>query len=50
VYGKAGEYGLVPVYWDNGAFTGDGDKFGLINRKTGKPYSKESEDVIKAMV
>jgi endoglucanase len=50
VYGKAREYGLVPVYWDNGAITGEGDKFGLINRKTGKPYSKESEAVIKAML
>lgn len=52
VYRKAKEYGLVPVYWDNGATaeSEDGEKFGLINRKTGKPNNKESEDVIKAMV
>ena len=49
IYGRAREYGLVPVYWDNGAFSGKGDKFGLINRKTGKPANKESEAVIKAM-
>jgi len=51
VYGKAREYGLVPVYWDNGAGAAskDGEKFGLINRKTGKPNSKESETVLKAM-
>jgi len=51
VYAKAREYGLVPVYWDNGATaeSEDGEKFGLINRKTGKPNSAESEAVLKAM-
>jgi len=51
VYGKAKEYGLVPVYWDNGATAAseDGEKFGLIDRTTGKPNSKESEKIIKAM-
>ena len=49
VYGKAREYGLVPLYWDTGAFTGQGEKFGLFNRRTGKPNSTESEAVIKAM-
>jgi len=51
VYAKAKENGLVPVYWDNGATASseDGEKFGLINRKTGKPNSIESEDIIKAM-
>ncbi|MCL2721145.1 MAG: glycoside hydrolase family 5 protein [Treponema sp.] len=52
VYSKAREYGLVPVYWDNGATAAseDDEKFGLINRKTGKPNSSESEAVIKAMM
>ena len=52
VYKKAKEYGLVPVYWDNGAAetSEDGEKFGLINRKTGKPNSPESEEVLKAMI
>jgi endoglucanase len=51
VYSKAKEYGLVPVYWDNGATaeSEDGEKFGLINRKTGKPFCQESEAVLKAM-
>lgn len=51
VYNKAKEYGLVPVYWDNGAtaVSEDDEKFGLINRKTGKPNSKESEDILKVM-
>jgi endoglucanase len=52
VYGKAKEYGLVPLYWDNGATatSEDDEKFGLLNRKTGKPNSKECEDVIRAMI
>jgi endoglucanase len=52
VYGKAKEYGLVPVYWDNGAFatSEDDEKFGLINRKTGMPNTKESEALINALV
>jgi len=52
VYGKAKEYGLVPIYWDNGAtaLSEDGEKFGLIDRKTGKANSKDSEEIIGAMV
>jgi len=49
VCSKAKEYGLVPVYWDCGEVTGDGEKFGLINRYNGKPNSPESEKIIKAM-
>jgi len=51
VYKKAKEYSLVPVYWDNGAGADseDGEKFGLINRKTGKPNSQQSAEVLKAM-
>jgi endoglucanase len=50
VYGEAKKYGLVPFYWDNGAFTGTGEKFGLVNRATGKPYSDEAKAVIETMV
>jgi endoglucanase len=51
VYSKAKEEGIVPVYWDNGATASseDGEKFGLINRKTGKPFSDESEVILKVM-
>jgi len=50
VYGKAKENGLVPIYWDNGAFSGNGEKFGLLNRSNGQPNSEESEACIKAMI
>ena len=51
IYSKAKEYGLVPFYWDNGAAetSEDGEKFGLINRKTGKPNNDESDKIIKAI-
>ncbi|MDR2071393.1 MAG: glycoside hydrolase family 5 protein [Treponema sp.] len=50
VYGKAHELGLVPIYWDNGAFGSGGENFGLFNRTTGEPYSEETDGVIKAMI
>jgi len=50
VFGKARENGLVPIYWDNGATSGNGEKFGLFNRRTGQPNSEESEACIKAMI
>lgn len=31
---KAKEIGVPCVWWDNGAFTGTGENFGLLNRKT----------------
>ncbi|MDR3021057.1 MAG: glycoside hydrolase family 5 protein [Treponema sp.] len=49
VYGKAKEYGLVPIYWDTGDFSGEGEKFGLFDRMTGKPNSDESAEVLKAI-
>jgi endoglucanase len=49
VYSKAKEYGLVPLYWDTGDHTGEGEKFGLFDRRTGKPNSSESAAVIAAM-
>ena len=50
VYAVAKRYGLIPIYWDNGSITGRGEKFGLISRATGKPFSPEAEAVIKAMI
>ncbi len=50
VFGKAKENGLVPIYWDNGATSGNGEKFGLFTRSNGQPNSPESEACIKAMI
>jgi len=50
VFDKAKENGLVPIYWDNGVSSGNGEKFGLFNRRNGQPNSEESEACIKAMV
>jgi len=50
VFGKAKENGLVPIYWDNGATSGNGEKFGLFTRSNGQPNSDESKECIKAMI
>jgi endoglucanase len=52
VFGKAKEYGLVPIHWDNGVYraANAGDQFGIINRSTGQPNSDESRDLIEAMM
>jgi endoglucanase len=50
VYGKAHDLGLVPIYWDNGAFDSDGENFGLFYRDDGEPNSPESQMVIETMV
>jgi len=50
VFATAKKYGLVPVYWDNGLTRGNGEKFGLFDRRTGKPNSQDSEALIKMMV
>jgi len=50
IFGTAKKYGLVPIYWDNGSVTGNGEKFGLIDRETGKPNSQESDTLIKLMI
>jgi endoglucanase len=50
VFATAKKYTLVPVYWDNGAVTGEGEKFGLFDRRTGEPNSEDSEDIIKLMI
>lgn len=44
---KAKEYGVPCVWWDNNAFTGDGENFGLFNRRTMEfPY----KDLLDAMM
>jgi endoglucanase len=50
VFGTAKKYGLVPIYWDNGSVRGNGEKFGLIDRRTGQPSSEESDTLIKLMI
>ncbi|MDR0302263.1 MAG: glycoside hydrolase family 5 protein [Treponema sp.] len=50
IYGTAKKYGLIPIYWDNGSVIGNGEKFGLIDRRNGQPNSPESDTLIKAMI
>jgi endoglucanase len=50
VYARAAENSLVPVYWDNGLFSGSGEKFGLFDRNTGKVNSDESQAVVNAIM
>jgi endoglucanase len=50
IFATAKKYGLVPIYWDNGVTTGNGEKFGLLNRNTGQPNSDESKACIEAMI
>lgn len=50
VFSIAKNYGLVPLYWDNGNFTGKGERFGLFDRRSGRPNSDESNACIQAMI
>jgi len=50
VFSKAKENGLVPIYWDNGAISGNGEKYGLFDRLTGKPNSTDSSALINIMI
>ena len=50
IFSTAKKFGMVPIYWDNGATTGNGEKFGLFNRGTGFPNSEESAYLIEAMI
>ena len=45
----ARDNGIVPVYWDNGTITATGEKFGLIARDTGAPYSANEAEILQAM-
>lgn len=35
----AKDYGIIPVAWDNNGVEGSGELYGLVNRKTYKPFS-----------
>jgi endoglucanase len=50
VFVTAKKYGLVPIYWDNGVTSGNGEKFGLFNRNTGQPNSTDSSALINVMI
>jgi endoglucanase len=50
VFSTAKKYGIVPVYWDNGLVSGNGEKFGVFNRRTGQPNSPDSDTLIKLMI
>jgi len=50
VFGTAKKYGIVPIYWDNGATAGNGEKFGLFNRSTGQPANNELKECIEAII
>jgi endoglucanase len=50
VFSAAKQYGFVPMYWDNGSIRGNGEKFGLLDRRTGKPNSDVSRAYIEAMI
>jgi len=50
VFVTAKKYELVPVYWDNGSISGNGEKFGLFDRRTGQPNSPASDALIKLMI
>jgi endoglucanase len=50
VFATAKKYALVPVYWDNGAISGNGEKFGLFDRRTGQPNSENSAALIRLMI
>jgi endoglucanase len=50
VFVTAKKYGLVPFYWDNGVTSGNGEKFGLFDRKTGQPNSADSAAFINIMI
>ncbi|GBU26667.1 endoglucanase [Treponema sp. R8-4-B8] len=50
VFVTAKKYGLVPIYWDNGAIRGNGEKYGLFDRMTGQPNSTDSSVLINIMI
>jgi len=50
VFTTAKKYGLVPIYWDNGVTSGDGEKFGLFDRRTGQANSADSSTLINIMI
>jgi len=50
MFGAAKSNGLIPMYWDNGGFSRNGDGFGVFNRYNGDPESDDLGQVIQAMI
>lgn len=50
VFATARKYGLIPIYWDNALTVGTGEKFGLVDRRTGQPNSPESAALLRSMI
>jgi len=50
IFAAAKKYGLVPIYWDNGVTSGNGEKFGLFDRRTGQANSADSSALINVMI
>jgi len=50
IFVTAKKYGLVPIYWDNGVTSGNGEKFGLFDRRTGQANSADSSTLINIMI
>lgn len=44
---KATEKGIPCIWWDNGAFIGDGELFGLLDRRKGE---WQQPDIIEALM
>lgn len=50
VFSMARKYNLVPIYWDNGGIRGNGEKFGLLDRRTGMANSVDSAELLRLMI
>jgi len=46
----AHDCGFIPFYWDNNGFGSGREKFGLINRTSGKPNDTNAAEVIAVMM
>ena len=44
--GKAKEYGIPCVWWDNGAYLGDGELFGIYSRNSGSWIFRDIEEAL----
>jgi endoglucanase len=47
VFTTARDLGIIPIYWDNGNYEGRGERFGLLNRRTGEPMGEDSEAILR---
>ncbi|MCL2180867.1 MAG: glycoside hydrolase family 5 protein [Treponema sp.] len=50
VFASAKNFGLIPIYWDNGSTSGNGEKFGLLDRRTGQPVSPEAGTLLTTII